>query len=67
MGAPTSNKLPGAINARRVAGGVEIYRTGGLGVEQADSVNGPWTEVVGAANPLVVPATGAPKYYRPKF
>jgi hypothetical protein len=67
MGTPTANKLPGAITARKTAGGVEIYRTGGLGVEQADSLSGPWTQVVGAANPLVVPATGTPKYYRPKF
>ncbi len=67
MGTPTADKLPGAIVARRVPTGVEIYRTGGLGVEEASSVNGPWTEVVGAANPLVVPATGGPKYYRPKF
>ena len=67
MGTPTANKLPGAITARKTAGGVEIYRTGGLGVEQSDSLSGPWTEVVGAANPLVVPGTGAPKYYRPKF
>jgi hypothetical protein len=67
MGAPTANKLPGAITARNTPGGIEIYRTGGLGVEQADSLSGPWTQVVGAANPLVVPATGAPKYYRPKF
>lgn len=67
MGAPKASKLPGAITARRVAGGVEIYRTGDLGVEQSDSLNGPWTEIVGAANPLVVPGTGAPKYYRPKF
>jgi hypothetical protein len=59
--------LPGAITAYKTAGGVEIYRTGGLGVEQSDSLSGPWTEVVGAANPLVVPGTGAPKYYRPKF
>lgn len=67
MGSPTADKLPGAINARRVAGGVEIYRTGGLGLEQADNPTGPWSEIVGAANPLVVPGTGAPKYYRPKF
>jgi hypothetical protein len=67
MGAPTASKLPGAISATRVAGGVEIYRTGGLGLEQADNVTGPWTEIVGAANPLVVPATNASKYYRPKF
>ncbi|MBE0545808.1 MAG: immunoglobulin domain-containing protein [Verrucomicrobia bacterium] len=67
MGTPTADKLPGAITARRVPAGVEIYRTGGLGLEQADSVNGPWTEIVGAANPLVVPAIGASKYYRPKF
>ncbi len=67
MGTPTASKLPGAIIAYRVPAGVEIYRTGGLGIEQSDSLNGPWTEIVGAANPLVVPTTGAPKYYRPKF
>jgi hypothetical protein len=67
MGAPTAAKIPGSITATAVPGGVAIYRTGNLGVEQADSPNGPWTEVTGAANPLIVPTTGAAKFYRPKF
>lgn len=67
MGAPTAAKIPGSITATHVPGGIAIYRTGNLGVEQADSLNGPWTTLPGAANPLIVPATGAAKFYRPKF
>jgi hypothetical protein len=67
MGTPTAAKIPGAITATRVPGAIAIYRTGNLGVEVADSLNGPWAEVTGAANPLIVPATGAAKFYRPKF
>lgn len=31
---------------------------------QSDSLNGPWTEVNGAASPYPVPATGEKKFYR---
>lgn len=67
MGTPTAAKIPGSITARRVPAGIEIYRTGNLGVEQADNVNGPWTEITNAPNPLVVPTTVAERYFRPKF
>jgi hypothetical protein len=67
MGSPTAAKIPGSITVSHTPGGIEIYRTGNLGVEQAESVAGPWTLVPGAANPLVVPATGAAKYFRPKL
>ena len=67
MGTPTAAKIPGSITATLVPGGIAIYRTGNLGVEQADTLNGPWTLIPGAANPLIVPASGAAKFFRPKF
>jgi hypothetical protein len=66
MGAPTASKLPGCISMRQTGVAVEIYRTGGLGLESAESTLGPWTEVVGAPNPYVVPPSGTAKFFRSK-
>ena len=67
LGAPTAAKLPGGINIKVAGGNVQIHRTGGLRLEQADSLSEPWTEIVGAPDPYVAPAASAAKFYRPKF
>jgi hypothetical protein len=67
LGPPTAAKLPGGINIKVAGGNVQIHRTGGLRLEQADSLTGPWTEIVGAPDPYVAPASSAAKFYRPKF
>jgi hypothetical protein len=64
MGGPTANKIPGAICAAYVGGNVIIQWSGTV-LESADTVNGTWTPVVGAAKPYQVPTPlAAKKFYR---
>jgi hypothetical protein len=67
LGGASAGKIPGSIAITQVAGGLEIYRTGNAALEQASSLSGPWTEVVGAANPLVVTPGSGQLYFRPKY
>ncbi len=64
MGGPTVNKIPGALCVS-FQGGQVIVHWSGTNLQSADSVNGPWTTIVGAAKPYQVPAPlGAKKFYR---
>jgi hypothetical protein len=64
MGGPTADKIPGAICASEQGANV-IIKWSGTTLQSADSVNGPWTTVAGAAKPYQVPAPlAAKKFYR---
>ncbi len=52
------------ISLARDGANVVITYTGTL--QSADSVNGPYTDVVGASSPYSTPASGAAKYFRSK-
>ncbi|HXU74975.1 MAG TPA: hypothetical protein VN794_00330, partial [Methylomirabilota bacterium] len=59
--------IPGCITARIQAGQVVIRWTGGVALEGADQITGPWSTVGGATSPYTVPSLGAKKFYRPKI
>jgi hypothetical protein len=66
LGGPTASKIPGAIKASRQGGSLVITWTGGVPLQSADSLSGPWTTVAGATSPYTPPG-GSTKYYRPKI
>jgi hypothetical protein len=66
LGGPKASKIPGAITASVQAGSVVIRWTGGVPLQGADSVVGPWVPIVGATSPYTVP-NGGKKYYRPQI
>jgi hypothetical protein len=45
-------------------GAITITFTGGL--EAADSITGPWSDVTGATSPYTVNTSGTMKFYRTK-
>lgn len=67
LGGPSASKIPGAITATVQAGSVKIRWTGGVPLQGADSVTGPWSTVIGATSPYSVPSVGGKKYYRPQI
>jgi hypothetical protein len=67
LGAASASKIPGAITATVQAGSVKIRWTGGVPLQGADSVTGPWSTVIGATSPYTVPSVGGKKYYRPEI
>jgi hypothetical protein len=67
LGGPTASKIPGAITAGKQGSQVIIRWTGGVPLQSADSLAGPWTVVTGATSPYTVPALSAGKFYRPKI
>jgi hypothetical protein len=66
LGGATASKIPGCIRASLVGGNVIISWTGGVPLEGADQVTGPWATVSGASSPYTVPA-GGKKFFRPKL
>jgi hypothetical protein len=67
LGGPTSSKIPGAITAGKQGSQVVIRWTGGVPLQSAESLAGPWTVVTGATSPYTVPTLSAGKFYRPKI
>jgi hypothetical protein len=67
LGGPSASKIPGAITATVQAGSVVIRWTGGVPLQGADVITGPWSTVVGATSPYNVPSVGGKKYYRPQI
>jgi hypothetical protein len=63
MGAPTANKIPGAIKASKSGSTVVIDWTGTV-LEAAPSLDGPWSTVSSAAHPYVVAAPAAGRFFR---
>jgi hypothetical protein len=67
LGGATASKIPGAIKAAVQSGNVVILWTGGVPLESATAVNGPWGIVTGATSPYTVPIPAPQKFYRPKI
>jgi hypothetical protein len=67
LGGPSVSKIPGAITASVQSGSVIIRWTGGVPLQGADVVTGPWSTVTGATSPYTVPTVGGKKYYRPQI
>jgi len=53
----------GKFTSIKVQGGNVVIEFTGTGVQSANTVLGPWTDVTGSS-PLTVPVTGGPKFYR---
>jgi hypothetical protein len=66
LGGPSAAKIPGAIKATVEGGSTVIRWTGGVSLQSADSLAGPWT-TLGVTSPYAVPAGSTPKFYRPKI
>lgn len=67
LGGPSRFKIPGCINVNRVGNTVTIDWTGGVALQSADNLNGPWADVAGAASPLTVNNPTGQRFYRPKL
>jgi hypothetical protein len=60
---PTGGGTP-TIAMSSAGGAITITFTGGL--EAADSITGPWSDVTGATSPYTVNTSGTMKFYRTK-
>jgi hypothetical protein len=67
MGGPSKYKIPGCIKIERQGGSVKVSWTGGVPLQGADNLNGPWADIPGAVSPLAVQANAAKRFYRPKL
>jgi len=66
LGGPSAARIPGAIKAAIEGGNTVIRWTGGVSLQSADSVAGPWTTLA-VNSPYTPPAGSTAKYYRPKI
>jgi hypothetical protein len=69
LGGPSPLKIPGIIRADRVSGQVVIHWSGGVALQSADSLAGPWTTVSGTAgqSSYTPSPLGPAKFYRPQI
>jgi hypothetical protein len=67
LGGPSAQKIPGAIRVLHNAGQPIIEWSGGVPLQSADNVTGPWADVPGATSPFTVPSPAGKKFYRPKL
>jgi hypothetical protein len=68
LGGPTAKKIAGCIRTRVDGNNVIINWTGGVPLQSANELIGPWSDVPGATSPLTVPIVrGGKKFYRPKL
>ncbi len=67
MGGPSRFKIPGCVNLTRGVNSITIAWTGGVGLESAANLNGPWTDVAGATSPHTVTGPAGQRFYRPKL
>ena len=68
LGGPSPLKIPGIIKAGVEAGQIVIRWTGGVAIQSADSLAGPWTTVSGTAGQSSYTApSGQKKFYRPQI
>jgi len=65
LGGPSAAKIPGAIKAKTQGSNLVVEWSGGVPLQSADSLTGPWT-TLSVTSPYTTPTTGA-KYYRPKL
>jgi len=69
LGGPSPLKIPGIIKVERVNGQVVIHWSGGVALQSADSLAGPWTTVSGTAgqSSYTPSPLGQGKFYRPQI
>jgi hypothetical protein len=69
LGGPSALKIPGLINAGLVNGAVTITWSGGVPLQSADSLAGPWTTVPGTAgtNTYTPSSLSAAQFYCPQI
>jgi hypothetical protein len=67
LGSATAKKIPGCISARMESGELVVRWTGGVPLQSADNVTGPWSDVVGAESPHAMSGPlGERKFFRPR-
>jgi hypothetical protein len=69
LGGPSPLKIPGIIRVERVNGQVVVHWSGGVALQSADSLAGPWTTVSGTAgqSSYTPSPLGQSKFYRPQI
>ena len=69
LGGPNALKIPGIIRADVAGGNVIIRWSGGVPLQSADSLDGPWTTVPGTAGQVSYSSSplGPKKFYRPQI
>ena len=67
MAGPSRFGIPGCIKITRGVNAVSITWTGGVGLESATNLNGPWTDGAGATSPHTVTGPTGQRFYRPKL
>ena len=67
LGGPSPHKIPGCIRIDRENGDLVVHWTGGVPLESAENIHGPWSVVDGAADPYSVPTGQSARFYRPKL
>jgi len=67
LGGPSASKIPGCITIARSTNMVVIRWTGGVTLQSADVVTGPWADMAGATSPHSVAIAAARRFYRPKL
>ena len=68
LGGPSAKKIPGAIRLLNNGGPLVIEWSGGVPLQSADQVTGPWSDIAGATSPYSVPMPlTQKKFYRPKL
>jgi hypothetical protein len=66
LGGPSASKIPGAIKAALESGHIVIRWTGGVPLQSANSITGPWT-TLGVSSPYTPPTGSTQQFYRPKI
>jgi hypothetical protein len=67
LGGPSAKKIPGAVRTVTENGQLKIEWSGGVPLQSADNITGPWADVVGATSPYPVSVNAQKKFYRPKL
>ena len=67
LGGPSASKIPGCIKAQVQGASIIIRWTGGVALQSADQLSGPWSTVAGATSPYTVPNPTGQKFYRPQI
>jgi hypothetical protein len=71
MGVPSKYKIPGCITITRQGNSITIRWTGGVPLQRADDITGPWIDMPGVTSPYTPQPSGtfplAKGFYRPKL
>jgi hypothetical protein len=67
LGGPSPHKIPGCIRVSRESGNVVVRWTGGVILQSASEITGPWSDIPTASTPYTVPGPLPSKlFFRPK-